>query len=218
MSLFNRDGSDQIDEIISKNISDDIFTPETLAWRLLVDDEIKNDKNIKQLLTSIDLNEELNPDIFNKEAYLFEILLTVYLEMLFGWYKLLYLMENEEKGNPEHFKLNLAELKLKDLVEPFTEKFKLIGYNLNIYEINNKDYYERLKNESYCRVALRDLPSDFGFFEINKNRLDKEKRYHFILNSKFKGKTVLRDIFMLLIINDIGYKICFSSCTVNCQI
>ena len=211
MSLFNRNGDDAIDDLVSNSITDDIFTPETLAWRLLVDDELKNDTNIKQIMASIDLDEESNPDIFNKEAYLFEILLTIYLEMLFGWYKLLHLMENEENDNPTEFKLNLSELTIKDLEEPFKEKFKLLGYMLNIYEITNKDYYDYLRNESYCRVALRDLPSDFGFFEINKNRIDPEKRYHFILNSKFKGKTILRDIFMLLVINDVGYKISFSS-------
>lgn len=205
MSLFNE--NDAIDELISNTVSNDIFTPETLAWRLLIDDELKNDTNIKQIMASIDLNEESNPDIFNREAYLFEILLIVYLEMLFGWYKLLHLMENE---NSTEFKLNLSELKLKDLEEPFKEKFKLLGYMLNIYEITNKNYYDYLRNESYCRIALRDLPSDSGFFEINKNRIDPEKRYHFILNSNFKGKSVLRDIFMLLVINDIGYKISFN--------
>jgi hypothetical protein len=209
MSLFN--GNDAIDDIISNNISNDTFTPETLAWRLLVDDDLKNDTNIKQIMASIDLNEESNPDIFNKEAYLFEILLTIYLEMLFGWYKLLYLIENELNENPTEFKLDLSKLTLKELEEPFIEKMKLLGYILHIYEIKNKDYYDYIKNESYCRVALRDLPSDFGFFEINKNRINPEKRYHFILNSKFKGKTVLRDIFMLIVINDVVYKISFNN-------
>ena len=66
MSLFNRNENDAIDEIVSNNVSNDVFTPETLAWRLLVDDELKNDTNIKQIMASIDLNEESNPDIFNK--------------------------------------------------------------------------------------------------------------------------------------------------------
>jgi hypothetical protein len=211
MSLFNGNGNDEIDDIISNNISNDTFTPESLAWRLLVDDELKNNTNIKQMLASIDLNEESNPDIFNKEAYLFEILLTIYLEMLFGWYKLLHLIENEMNENPVEFKLDLSKLTLKDLEEPFKEKIKLLGYMLCIHEIKNKDYYDYIKNESYCRVALRDLPSDFGFFEINKNRIDREKRYHFILNSKFKGKSVLRDIFMMIIINDVAYKISFNN-------
>ena len=91
----------------------------------------------------------------------------------------------------------------------FQTKFKSLGYILNIDKVDNKDYYEYLRKYSYCRVALRDLSSDFGFFQINKNNIDPEKRYHFIINSNFKGKNNLREIFMLLVINDIGFKINF---------
>lgn len=213
MSMFIR--NNEFDNIIENNISNDVDTPESLAWRLLVDDKLKTDNNIKRFLASIDLSEETNPNIFNEEAYLFEILLTMYLEMLFGWYKLLHLIENEENEVSTEFKLNLNELTLKDLIYPFKEKIKLIGYNLNIYEITNIDYYNYLRNESYCRVALKDLPSDFGFFEINKDRIVPDKRYHFILNSKFKGKNFIKDIFMLININNIGYKVSFDTINIT---
>jgi hypothetical protein len=208
---------DRIDTEISNNIQEDVFSPESLAWRLLVDDEFTKNNDVKKMLAHIDLEEENNPEVFNKYVYEFEILLTIYLEMVFGWYKLLHLMQNENNENNENnedlekeFELDLTKISLNDLIDPFKEKFKMIGYNLSINEIKNKDFYDYLRNESYCRVALRDLPSDFGFFEINKNRLDPKKRYHFIINSKYKGKDNLRDIFMLLVLNDIGYKINFN--------
>ncbi len=202
---------DNIDKELQNNINDDVYTPESLAWRLIVDDDLKINNSIPHLLASIDLDNEPQPDIFNKFAYEFEILLTIYLEMVFGWYKLLHIMDCEDKNKESEFVLDFNTIKLSDLEEPFKSKFKLIGYNLFINEIDDKNYYDYLKPESYCRVALRDLQSDYGFFEINKNNIDKEKKYHFIINSNFKGKNNLRDIFMLLLINNKGYKINFTS-------
>ncbi len=200
-----------IDDEVNNNLND-LYTPESLAWRLLVDDELK-DITMPTLLASIDLSEEPQPHIFNKYAYEFEILLTIYLEMVFGWYKLLHLMDCEEKGIEKEFQVDFNKVSFSDLEEPFKTKFKTLGYILNIDKVVDKvvdkDYYDYLRQESYCRVALRDLSSDFGFFQINKNNIDVEKRYHFIINSNFKGKNNLREIFMLLVINDIGFKINF---------
>lgn len=199
-----------IDDEVNNNLND-LYTPESLAWRLLVDDDLK-DVTMPTLLASIDLSEESQPDIFNKYAYEFEILLTIYLEMVFGWYKLLHLMDCEEKGVDKDFFVDFNKVNFSDLEDPFKTKIKTLGYILNIDKIDkitNKDYYEKLRQESYCRVALRDLSSDYGFFQINKNSIDPEKRYHFIINSNFKGKNNLRDIFMLLVINDVGFKINF---------
>ena len=74
------DKIDKIDEELSKNTLD-VFTPDTLAWHLLVSDEVKN-IDVGQLMASIDLDEEPNPKIYNREAYEFEILLTIYITPL----------------------------------------------------------------------------------------------------------------------------------------
>jgi hypothetical protein len=199
---------DKIDEELSKNTSD-VFTPESLAWHLLVSDELKK-VDVGQLMASIDLDEEPNPNIYNREAYEFELLLTIYMEMVFGWFKLLHLMDNEQKGIETDFKPDLSKLSLDDLENPFKEKFEIIGYNLHINEITDMDYYENLRVKSYCRTALRDLQSDFGFFNLNKNNIDPEKRYHFVMNGGFKGEKNLRNIYMLIKINNVGYKINFT--------
>ena len=34
--------ADNVDEEINKHLNDDVFTPESLAWKLLLDDEIKD--------------------------------------------------------------------------------------------------------------------------------------------------------------------------------
>ena len=79
-------------------------------------------------------------------------------------------------------------------------------------EITDMDYYENLRVKSYCRTALRDLQSDFGFFNLNKNNIDPEKRYHFVMNGGFKGEKNLRNIYMLIKIDNKGYKINFTHC------
>jgi hypothetical protein len=132
------------------------------------------------------------------------------MEMVFGWFKLLHLMENEQNGTNSIFKPNLSLVSLNDLLEPFSEKMSIIGYNLNIEEITNMEYFNLLRNRSYCRVALRDLKGDDGFFKLNSKKIDPEKRYHFIMNGNYQGEKFLRNIFMVFMLNDKGYKISFS--------
>lgn len=200
---------DSIDNELQKNISTE-FTPETLAWQLLVDEDMEKKIEIGQLIASIDLENEPNSKIYNKEAYEFEILITIYMEMVFGWFKLLHLMENEQNGTNYDFKPNLSLVTLNDLTDPFSEKMSIIGYNINVEEITNMEYFNLLRNRSYCRVALRDLKSDDTFFKMNNKKIDPDKRYHFVMNGNYKGEKILRNIFMVFMLNDKGYKISFS--------
>jgi hypothetical protein len=203
------DSNDSIDSELQKNISND-FTPETLAWMLLVDENVEKKIDVGQLIAAIDLDNEPNPTVYNSEAYEFEILITIYMEMVFGWFKLLHLMEDEQKNLETEFKPNLSLVTLNDIIEPFTEKLTLIGYNLHVTEITNMDYYKLLQNKSYGRIALRDLKSDETFFRLNSKNIDPEKRYHFVMNGNYKGERLLRNIYMIFMLNDKGYKINFT--------
>ena len=69
--------------------------------------------------------------------------------------------------------------------------------------------YNEFKKHSYCRIALRGLPEDNGFFEMQKKNISSNKLYHFILNSNYKETTDIRDIYAVIKINNIGYKINF---------
>ena len=108
------------------------------------------------------------------------------------------------------FKPNLSLVTLKDITEPFTEKLSIIGYNLHCNEITNIDYYKMLQSKSYGRVAIRDLKSDETFFRLNSKNIDPEKRYHFVMNGNYKGEKFLRNIYILFMLNDKGYKINFT--------
>lgn len=194
---------DFIDDEIDEHLNSDIYTPESIAWKLLIEEELKEIKQ-GQLIGFLD--ESYCTNKLEALTVEFEILITIYMEMVIGWYKLLYLMENTDE---KQFKLNLDLLKIDDLLNPFKEKMLVLGYILNISEINNLKIYEEFKKNSYCRIALRDLKEDTGFFIINNKNIPKDKKYHFILNSAYEDKNNIRDIYAVIKINNIGYKINF---------
>jgi hypothetical protein len=195
----------KIDDLINEHISGDVHTPDSIAWKLLVDENFVDlGENKGQLIGFLEQGE-IN-DKLEATAIEFEILITIYLEMVIGWYKLLYLMENPD--GPE-FKLDLTNIKIDDLTNPFKEKMLVLGYILNVTEFKNLEIYEEFKKKSYCRVALRNLKEDEGFFIMNKKNIPNDKLYHFILNSNFKSVYNLREIYAIIKINNIGYKINF---------
>ena len=199
---------DSIDLILKEKIESGEFTPETLAWTLITDDDcekIKNGKliffdNISAGLTTLEQSE-------NK----FQILLTVYFEMLFGWYKLLHLMKDELDGTNTEFKPDISSVSLDDLTREFSDKFKILGYILHVKELTDDDHYDDERLNSYCRVLLRDSPLDSNYFHLKRYQLDLEKRYTFVRNSTFVLKTVIKKYFAIVKLPTKSFKIYFDS-------
>lgn len=180
--------------------NDDTFTPEELAWRLLLDDNINSgpimafsDENTKEIL--------------------FEILLTIYIEMIFNYYKIQYLeshVDDDDFDNKfDDFKLDLSQINLNLLTDNFDEKIKKINFLLNVTELT-KEKYDEYKNKRYCTLLFKDLLRDNFFFTMNANYLDPEKRYHFVKNSVYQSNKELRDIFCSFELFGKYYKIHFS--------
>lgn len=184
------------------------YSPEELAWKLVMDENIDDSAIIMAFADE------------NSKETLFEILITIYIEMLFDYYKMTYLentlnLYGEEEENKicddfENFKLDLNNVNIETLENIFCEKFKKIKYLLNINEISY-DYYEYIKKNRYCTVLLKDSEHDSTYFLMNEEHLDLEKRYHFVLNSLYLPVNDLRDIFCTVRINDKYYKISFMS-------
>jgi uncharacterized protein YrzB (UPF0473 family) len=188
----------------SLNIDNCVYSPEELAWKLIMDENI----NSSAIMAFSDEN--------SKEI-LFEILITIYIEMLFNYYKLNYLEntlndENEDKicDEFENFKLDMTKVNINVLTSIFVEKFKLIKFILNISEITY-DIYEFTKKNRYCTLLLKDSPSDSVYFIFNEHLIDPNKKYHFVLNSLYIPKDNLRDIYCTISINNKYYKISFCS-------
>lgn len=194
---------------MNSNINDGgTYSPEELAWKLIMDENI-NDNNV--IMTFADEN--------SKET-MFEILVTIYIEMLFDYYKIQYLentlyLDKKKEENIicdefENLEFDLNNINLELLTNIFTEKFKKIKFILNIYEISC-EHYEYIKKNRYCTILLKDSEYDSTYFLINEAHLDPEKRYHFVLNSLYIPVTELRDIFCTVKINDKYFKISFMS-------
>lgn len=185
---------------------DDIYTPESLAWKLLLDEDIPNG----EIFEYSEPNE-------NKFVIKFEIFLTIYLEMIINQYKLLYIESNEDvtdENIDNNFKLDFTNININLLITPFKEKLQKIKCQLIITELN-KNTYDYIKNNRYCTILFRDLPKDEPYFIMNNQYIDKHKKYHFVLFGPSVEKkhlyAELRDIFACISLNDSYYKISFDT-------
>jgi len=146
-------------------------TPENLAWRLLTDDNFVE--------TSIGLSME------DTEEY-FQVLITIYLEMIFYALKSSYLAE----GNTDYdlFKPDLKELTINSISDFFYEKFLKIKVLLSVEEIKDTDLSDindfSIYNDYYCKIMLKD--TEYGKKHFDNNN----KRYTFLIknNSVIKNK------------------------------
>lgn len=185
-------------------MEDTTYTPEDLAWKLIMDENIDSSPIMA-------FSDE------NSQETLFEILITIYIEMITNYYKLKYLEntiedddENKINDEFENFKLDFTNVDIETLKNIFSEKFNKIKYILNVHEIS-RDRFEELKKSRYCTVLFRDLPSDSMYFEMNEQYIDPNKNYHFVLNSMYKQQDELRNIYCTINLNQKYYKISFMS-------
>jgi hypothetical protein len=198
---------DSIDSILKEKIETGDFTPETLAWTLITDNSCEKIKNGKILFfdntTGLSIEEQTENN--------FQILLTVYFEMLFGWYKLLHLMSDEMNESTTEFRPNLNDITLDDLTKEFVNKIKIIGYLLHVKELIDDDHYTDEYSKSYCRVLLKDSILDENYFYMKKHQLDPEKRYTFIRNGKFLLKSSIKKYYAVIKLPTRSFKVYFDS-------
>jgi len=169
---------------IKESIENTQFTPETLAWTLITDDECSQINQGQIIFFDDNKNLSLDEQVEEK----FQILLTIYFEMLFGWYKLLHLMslETNQDNLNEEFKPDLNNITLEDLSIEFIDKIKILGFILYVKELSDDEHFNQEYTNCYCRVLLRDSSLDENYFYLKRYQLDPEKRYTFIRNGKFK--------------------------------
>ena len=176
------------------------YTPETLGWTLIMDDNISD----AELLIFSDEN--------NNET-IFEILITIYVEMIFNYYKLKYLESQYDLDNYDdnfdNFKLDINQINMFTLTNVFKTKFNKLKFMLNVHELSQEEYEDSRKHR-YCTILLRDSPHDNTYFVMNEKYIDKNKKYHFVLNSLYNLKNNLRDVYCTFSINSKYFKIYFT--------
>lgn len=246
-------------------------TPESLAWKLLMDDDIEDfagillppfvinddslDLNIipnsdpladdcptsdsetdseSQLKTKSKLETKSEPksenltqtltDIQHQQlAELFEILITLYMELVFGLLKIYHINANlDENGDipnnidlDKTFNPDLSKFKVNDLIGLFREKLKKIRIFLSVHEISDTDmsntkdfgYYA----EYYCKILFKNTPEGKTHYWLNRNRHDPTKYYMFaIRNDQNKKQKKLNDFYAVCALPNIKVKISFS--------
>ena len=209
-----------VDDELETHLNEDVYSPESLSWKLLIDDSSISSGIMQAFVpesnrphSTFDENPE-ETNISEQVETEFEISLIIYIEMVFNWFKLLFLTEAESNNNmlvPDFvpdFIPDYSKITLSDLEEPFKEKFKKINYILHISQIS-MDLHKYLVKNSYCKILFRHLQSDSGFFVINK-QIPKTKYYHFVLNGQFTPKQRLNELYALARINDLYFKISFN--------
>lgn len=197
---------DYLIEEVNLKRSDDFYTPESLAWDLLVGD-IDTDKVCKMLSYSVDNNEKNNKN--DKLTFQFEILITIFMEILFDIAKLDYYGDDNEgskKFIPQYdkFDINLY----KNIIE---EKFKIFGYGVGVNceklekFSQDKEGFKFLIDNRYCRVLLRYNENNDEF----KNFSD-DTYYHMAINGLNKNKyDKLEHIYSVFFMNDSVFSVNF---------
>ncbi len=192
---------DKIEEILPE----DSYTPATIAWKLYQDDK---DEPLSAQLLGLGPSGEVD-----EIAFKFELLLSVFLEMILHMMKIDTLKEYE--NNIE----NTEELNLEpdfedfdiDLYYPIIKsKFKKICYLVNV-EIYNKnddpEYLIHVVKDRYSRVILKNNPDDTHYFES----IGSNEQYDFIPCEGYEPKKKLRDVYAIMNIGNKIHKIRFDT-------
>lgn len=208
------------------------ITPEGLAWKLLMDDDIKDYSGMIQMFVDDEKNNLTQDNTFNILNDQFQILITMYMEMVFGILKINHTAKMIEKfGEVDEntlettFKPDLSEFTVSDMLVMFKERFKKIRILLSITEIVDTDTSHYLDfgfyKDYFCRIILKDTEEGLKYFEQNKNRLDPKVRYTFVINGRFNKKSKnLNDFYAVVTLpNNIKAKISFSPINIigNCH-
>ena len=176
------------------------YTPEKIAWSLLVD-------NIDDSIKGMDAFP-YEKDSGDQHTFIFEILITIFMELLFNIAKL------DCLGKKERFIPDYKNLPIDALLSVISEKMLVLKYIVKVDEydksefIDDKKKFKELSDKRYCRVLLRYYDND-DFF---KKQISDDLYYHMKLNGLVSGKKYkkLSDVYSILMLNEKIYVIGFS--------
>lgn len=201
-------------------MAEDIYySPEEIAWKLLEDDE---DNYSSDTLKCLQMCTDIQDTYDNPATFLFEILLTIFMEMLVNLIKI----------DGSEMLVNLMKIDSSDgigneiLISNDFQKYKNV-LEYVVYKINKTNYYslhvdfveeneensvhiKYLMENRYCKVLLRSDKANESFFELLRYQSGYDKDYHMTLNPEFKNMKKLNEIFAIIKLNNIIMKIKFT--------
>ena len=184
---------------------DDCYTPKSIAWKLYQDDD---DKPLSSQVLGFGPNDGSTPN-----EYTFELLLSIFLEMLFHMIRMDALEENPDV-DVDQIDIDFKYFDM-DLYYPIIRnKFKKISFlcSVSTYDKNDdKDYLLQVVKNRYSRIILRKNNEDSHYFD-EINSLDD---YDFIPCAGYILQNQIKNIFSIMTINDKMYKIKFDSAIIS---
>lgn len=183
-------------------LQDNLYTPESIAWKLYQD-------NIDEPLSAQILG--LGPPGEDDEiTYKFELLLSVFMEMLLHMMRMDNIKECEESNDNLDLDLepNFEDFDVELYYPVIRSKFKKISYLASVETFNKNDdpdYLIHVVKDRYNRVILKNNPEDTHYFE----EIDSDDQYDFIPCMGYEPKTKLKDVYAILNIYNKMYKIRF---------
>lgn len=189
-------------EFLDMPVPDDRYvTPESLAWDLVMGDELDDFTGIMQGLVD-DSNNSYRADRYDKLADEFQILITIYMEMIFNVLKSNFMGELlDENGDIldgveleselERYKPDFRKYNLDDMTIMFRNLFAKIRYFLSVRDLTEicasdpNDFGSESKY--YCKILLQDDRRAFtkNYFE-KATHIPDGKRYTFMLRADDK--------------------------------
>lgn len=205
---------------------DDTGTPESIAWRLLMNEEDKEYGGQIQFVF-VDHNDNIDEmSFYDSLASQFETLIIIYMEMVFSMLKINHISAlvdgdgeiDESIDFEKSFKPDISNFTITDLKDVFREKFKKMRIFLSVIEIydGTKEQPFGQSSDYYCRIILRDTPEGKTYFRKNRSWLDPNKRYTFVIrNDTTRSHKSIEDFYAVCMLANMKVKIAFSSIRVH---
>lgn len=186
-------------EFLDIPVPDDRFvTPESLAWDLVMGDEMADFTGVMQSLVD-DSNGNYRANRYEKAADEFQILITIYMEMIFNVLKSNFMGELLDANGDiregidleselERYKPDFRKYNIDDMTVLFRSLFAKIRYFLSVRDITDvcspdpNDFGS--ESNYYCKILLLDDRRNFSkeYFK-NATHIPDDKRYTFMLKA-----------------------------------
>jgi len=146
----------------------------------------------------------------NSLTYVFEMLLSVFLEMVIHMMKIDIMQCNEENNTELDLDPDFDDFDLNLYYPTIRNKLKAASVLVSIQTIDaseeDNDYLIEVSRDRYARIIIKNNPEDTHHFDNTGNT----DNYGFIPSDGYKYKTELRDIYAVWVINKKLYTVRFT--------
>ena len=196
-----------------------IFNYESIAWKILMDD----DMDMGQILSYAEDSDD------DPTSYMFELLINILMEMIFGMLMidggrvdgsggfvdgsdgLVDGSGGLERGSGNvdggEFKPKITCEKFINVIPILEEKLRKLSVLMNVHSYNVGEC-DGIVDGRYCRIIMRHNENDRGVFGLYD--VPDQKHFHFLRNPGYSRKKELRDVYGVCTIGGTVFVVGFS--------